>query len=138
MGVGGRGDEDSRGLRNELAAWVAAMPACMQRAGMEAKTRDFLSSELIHELGIEAKTGGFHSARSAGRAAAAAVGESDDAVAYGAEIAISVGVIAGASSSLRFTMPGTHERLSSPTLRPHSPPPPVESSLSREGARGRG
>jgi hypothetical protein len=111
----------------------------MQRAGLEAKTREFLSRELANELGIvEAKTGDFHSARSAGREAAAAVGEGDDAVADAAEIAISVGVIAGASSSLHFTMPGTHERRSRPTLRPHSPPPPVESSSSREGARGGG
>ena len=124
-------------LRNELAAWVAATPACMQRAGMEAQTREFLSRELAHELGIvEPKTGDFHSARSAGREAAAAVGEGDDAVADAAEIAISVGVIAGASSSLHFTMPSTHERLSRPTLRPHSPPPPVETSPSRGGRGG--
>jgi len=138
IGVGGRGDQDSRGLqvrglRHELAATT---PACMQRAGTEAKHKRFsFARTRPRTWDSEAKTRNFHSARSAGREAAAAVGQDHDAVAA-AEIAISVGVIAGASPSWHFTMPGTHERLCRQTLRPHSAPPPVESSSSREGARG--
>jgi len=44
--VCGRGGDDSaRELRDELAAWVAATPACVQSAAMEAKTRDSHSEQ---------------------------------------------------------------------------------------------